>query len=111
MISTWAWAILPRLVTRTLSPAILALALAAAGCATPCEELGRRVCACQATGAARDACNRAVRSAVQSAQTTEEQQDLCDALLATCRNPDHDPTACDWMKTAEGKQGCGLAYP
>jgi len=112
LICSRAWAILPRLVTRTLAPAaLLALALAAAGCATPCEELGRRVCACQSTGTARDACYRAVRSAVQSAKTTEAQQDQCDALLSTCRNPDHDPTACDWMTTAEGKQACGLAYP
>jgi hypothetical protein len=48
---------------------------------------------------------------VQSAKTTEAQQDQCDALLSTCRNPDHDPPACDWMTTAEGKQACGLAYP
>jgi hypothetical protein len=98
-------------VTRTLSlAALLSAALAAAGCATPCEELAARICACQTAGAARDSCNRAVRSAVQSAHTTEAQQDFCDAKLATCRNPDHDPTACDWMNTPQGKQDCGLAY-
>jgi hypothetical protein len=111
LISPRAWAILPRLVTRTLAAAALsALLVAAAGCATPCEELGHRICACQTAGSARDACDRAVRSAVQSAHTTEEQQDKCDQLLGTCRNPDNDSTACDWMKTAEGKQACGLAY-
>ncbi len=97
--------------TRTLaSAALAALLLAAGGCATPCEELGHRICACQTSGTARDACNRAVRSAVMSAHTTEEQQDFCDAKLKTCRNPDSDPTACDWMNTPEGKTGCGLSY-
>jgi hypothetical protein len=109
LISRRAWAILPRLVTRTLVPALAALALAAAGCATPCEELGSRICACQTAGTARDSCNRAVRSAVEGADATEAQQDFCDEKLKTCRNPSGDPTACDWMKTEEGKIACGLA--
>jgi hypothetical protein len=89
---------------------VAALALAGSGCATPCEDLGRRLCACQAAGAARDACDRAVRdAAMDPARTSAAQQDFCDATLETCPNPDRDSTACEYMQTCQGKVACGLA--
>lgn len=98
--------------SRTLAAAaLLSLALLAQGCATPCEELGQRICACQtAAGAARDACDRAVRAQVMDSQAGEAEQEACYQLLKTCPDPGADATACDQMKTAAGKAACGLAY-
>lgn len=111
MISRRPWAILPALVTRLAAAALLWLGLLAQGCATPCEELGQRICACQTTaGAARDACDRAVRSQVMDAGASEAEQEACYQKLKTCPDPGRDATACDQLKTAAGKQACGLAY-
>ncbi len=113
MISRRPSAILPRLVRRTpaLLLASLAVALAGPGCTTPCEDLGRRICACQPAGSSRDACDRAVKQLVKDARTDEQQQDFCDQKLKTCPDPANDDTACDVMSTAAGKEACGLAYP
>ena len=87
------------------------LGLLAQGCATPCEELGQRICACQTTaGAARDACNRAVRSQVMDASAGEAEQEACYQKLKTCPDPSADATACEQLRTAAGKSACGLAY-
>lgn len=112
MISRRPWAILPALVSRTLAAtALLSLGLLAQGCATPCEELGQRICACQTTaGTARDACNRAIRAQVLDSQAGEAEQEACYQKLKTCPDPGADATACDQMKTAAGKAACGLAY-
>ncbi len=98
--------------SRTLAAAaLLSLGLLAQGCATPCEELGQRICACQTTaGTERDACNRAVRAQVMDSQAGEAEQEACYQKLKTCPDPGTDGTACDLMKTAAGKAACGLAY-
>jgi len=100
-------------VIRPLAVALVALALAASGCATPCEDLGRRICACRTgVGASRDACDRAVReAAMDPVRTPAAQQDLCEATLKTCPDPGDDSAACDRMQTCEGKVACGLADP
>jgi hypothetical protein len=112
LISGRASAILRRLVHRTTAlSALAALALASAGCATPCEDLGKRICACQSqTTATRDACDRAVRAALLSANPTACDFDKCDLFLRTCPDPSADGTACDQQKTDAGKMACGLAY-
>jgi hypothetical protein len=110
--SARASAILPRLVDHSLALGLLgALALTAQACTTPCEDLGRRICACQTSGAARDACDRAVKVLVRQAKTDEQQQDFCDQKLKSCPDPANDSTACDRMNTPAGKEACGLAYP
>jgi len=100
-------------VIRDLAIALVALGLAASGCQTPCEELGRRICACRvAAGTPRDACDRAVRdAAMDPVRTSAEQHDLCDATLKTCPDPGKSATACDDMQTCQGKVDCGLAAP
>jgi len=99
------------LVRPLLAAALSALALGAAGCATPCEDLGTRICACQPAGALRTACDNAVKQLVKQAKTDEARQDFCDSKLATCPDPANDSTACDVMNTPAGKERCGLAYP
>jgi hypothetical protein len=115
LISRRSWAILPALVTRSTATAnaLLALILAAAGCATPCEELGKRICACLPAGTSRDACDRAARSAVAGVdKANAAQQEACDAMLSgprACPDPNSDPGACEFMATCVGKVRCGLA--
>lgn len=96
---------------QTLPALLLATASAlAAGCTTPCEELGQRICACQPAGALRDACDKNVTSLVRQAKTNEAQQDFCDSKLKSCPDPTSDSTACDVMNTPAGKDRCGLSY-
>jgi len=90
--------------------ALAALVLGAGACATPCDELGTRVCACQPAGAVRDACDRAVKQLVRQARSNEAQQDFCDQKLGTCPDPATDSNACDTISTPAGKEACGLAY-
>jgi len=112
LISRRPSAILAGLVHRPLVLAALsALALAAAGCSTPCEELGKRVCACQPAGSLRDACDRNVTQQVKNARTSEQQQDFCDGKLSSCPDPTSDSSACDLLSTPAGKDRCGLSYP
>jgi hypothetical protein len=112
LISLAGWAILPALVTRTLAAILLIAAFAGAGCATPCEELAKRICACVPAGTERDACNRAARDAVNSPEKAgAEQQDFCDSKLSTCPDAASDSAACDRLKTCEGKVACGLSAP
>jgi hypothetical protein len=101
-------------VLRSRPLAALALALAAAAgpssCATPCEDLGRRVCSCQPEGNARDACDRAARSAVTGEDRADAAtQQLCDRKLQTCEQVPAGVGFCEWLRTCEGKVACGLA--
>jgi hypothetical protein len=111
LISRAPWAILAALVPRTLAIAALSLALAFAlgGCATPCEDLGSRICSCQPAGSERDACERAARAAVTGIDRADAAtQELCDQRLDTCTAPGG-LEFCDWLLTCPGKVGCGLA--
>lgn len=86
--------------------ALALLALAAACSDDPCQELGERLCACNA-GATSDACE---------SQTKDQLDDLslsdgdCEERLAACSAP---PGAvfCEWLLTADGKVACGLTPP
>jgi hypothetical protein len=92
--------------------AALPLALAA-GCGSPCEDLGDRICLCQPPGGLRDVCRNAVKDQIGKGnpKPTGTQQDFCEQTLRTCPNPSNDDRACDTQATSAGKIACGLAYP
>jgi len=85
--------------------ALLAVLLAA-GCATPCEELGHRICECTPSGTQRNACEDTIDRQLADANPDEA---FCEEKLGTCHAPSGQ-SFCDWVLTAEGKVACGLAY-
>jgi hypothetical protein len=85
----------------------LAAAALAAGCATPCEELGNRICGCVASGTTRTTCEAQVS---QQLKGTNPDESYCSGKLETCNAPSGQ-SFCDWIKSAEGKVACGYAYP
>jgi hypothetical protein len=90
----------------------LALALGAAGCSTPCQDLGDRICNCFPVGQTRNDCQTNVKSRVKSANASNSEQDYCHSLLGTCPDPNGDLNTCAYMlSTCPGKIGCGLALP
>ena len=110
-----ARAILRRLMFRpsSLLPAVAALALllGAAGCSTPCRELGDRICGCVAEGQTRNACKNDVETRVSENAPTADQQSYCSDLLGTCPDPLEDGEACFYMQTCPGRVACGMALP
>ena len=86
--------------------ALLAV-LAAAACATPCEELGHRLCRCVPSGSQRNACEDSVDRQLADANPDEG---FCEDKLDTCEEPSGQDF-CTWILTEEGKVACGLAYP
>ncbi len=94
-----------------------AAALAAAGCASPCQELGDRVCLCQPQGSARTQCDTDVKNRVGEAGATSAQQSFCSSKLDTCPTPPTSwsasapPPVCALLNTCQGKINCGLALP
>lgn len=91
---------------RTPLLALLA-ALAAAACATPCEELGHRLCQCVPSGSERNACEDSIDRQLDDANPDD---DFCEGKLDTCEEPSGE-SFCSWIQTAQGKIACGLAYP
>jgi hypothetical protein len=91
-----------------LLPLVVALA-----CGSPCEDLGKRICACQATGAARESCEKSVDDQIGRGNPRPggRELDRCEQLLDTCPDPDSDPDACDALETESGRERCGLAHP
>ncbi|HSN93409.1 MAG TPA: hypothetical protein VLS93_19415 [Anaeromyxobacteraceae bacterium] len=98
----------------------LLAALVAAGCASPCEELGHRLCQCTPSGSQRRACEDAVDRQLANASPAEtdptaawqretEQTRFCSAKLDTCNEPEGQ-SFCDWILSADAKVACGLAY-
>jgi hypothetical protein len=83
--------------------------LSAAGCSTPCQELGDVVCKCTPTGTSQDTCKRQVASVVSSANPTTAQENYCSDRLDTCKAPTG-VNFCDWLQSGAGKEACGLAY-
>jgi hypothetical protein len=108
-------AILRRLMRRpsSLLPALaaLALSLGAAGCSTPCRDLGERICKCVPEGQTRTACNNDVKARVAESAPNADQQSYCSDLLGSCPDPDKDGEACNFMQTCPGKVACGMALP
>jgi hypothetical protein len=88
----------------------LALALGAAGCSTPCQDLGDRICNCVAEGQIRTSCKDNVKTRVNNSGATGSEQDYCDQILGTCPDPHGDVNQCAYMlNTCPGRIGCGLA--
>jgi hypothetical protein len=88
-------------------------ALGAAACGSPCEDLATRICNCQPAGALRDSCIQGMKNELSNDATkpTEATQQFCASRLASCPDPNDDKGQCDRLKTAKGKQDCGLAAP
>jgi hypothetical protein len=84
----------------------LLAALLAAGCATPCEELGHRICECTPSGSQRNTCEDSIDRQLADADPDEA---FCEEKLDTCHAPSGS-NFCDWILSAEGKVACGLAY-
>jgi len=84
----------------------LLAALLAAGCATPCEELGHRICQCVASGSPRNACEDSIDRQLADANPDDA---FCEEKLRTC-NPPSGQSFCDWVLSTEAKVACGLAY-
>jgi hypothetical protein len=82
-------------------------ALLAAGCATPCEELGHRICQCTASGSPRNTCEDTIDRQLADADPDDA---FCEDRLDTCEEPSGE-SFCDWILSEEGKVACGLAYP
>jgi len=90
----------------------LALALAVAGCSTPCQDLGDRVCQCEAEGQIRNNCRTNVKARIRATVLDQSDQDYCSGVLGTCPDPGGDVNACAWMlNTCPGRVACGLALP
>jgi hypothetical protein len=90
----------------------LALALGAAGCSTPCQDLGDRICNCIPAGQARNNCKTNVKARVKASGASTSEQDYCDKLLGSCPDPGGDIDTCAYMlNTCPGRIGCGLALP
>jgi hypothetical protein len=88
----------------------MALALVATGCSTPCEDLGNRICGCEAEGQIRNNCQTNVKARVRASTITSTESDYCTTLLGTCPDPNGDVDTCAWMlNTCEGRVACGLA--
>ncbi|MDF1563915.1 MAG: hypothetical protein P1V51_12780 [Deltaproteobacteria bacterium] len=83
--------------------ALTALGLAAAGCTHPCLKLAEQICECEPGEIEKEACEREMKSAYDSARVNElkAQADTCTELLDTCD--------CTRLDTEEGRQACGLA--
>jgi hypothetical protein len=89
--------------------AIAAAVALAAGCTSPCQELGERLCECNPSGVSTDTCKRQVSNMVDDADPSKDQESVCSERLDTCDAPGG-ADFCTWVETAEGKRACGLAY-
>jgi hypothetical protein len=99
---------------RRLGLTLLALlALPLAGCGSPCQDLGNRLCACSGGGTNSDTCKQQIANLLKDAGVGADDEAFCDAKLATCVLP-AEPVGvefCEWLKTETGKVACGLANP
>jgi hypothetical protein len=90
----------------------LALALGAAGCSSPCQDLGDRICQCESEGQVRNNCKSNVKARVKATAPSSSETDYCSSLLDTCPDPNGNVQACAYMlNTCPGKVACGLALP
>jgi hypothetical protein len=90
----------------------LALSLGAAGCSTPCQDLGERICQCEPEGQVRNNCKTNVKARVRAAAPSSSEEDYCNSILGTCPDPNGNVETCAWMlNTCPGKVACGLALP
>jgi hypothetical protein len=92
---------------------LVLLALPLAGCGTPCQDLGNRLCACSGGGTNTDTCKQQIQNLLKDAGANSGTEAFCTEKLATCVVP-AEPAGvdfCEWLKTETGKVACGLAYP
>lgn len=85
-------------------------AVLASGCGSACQDLAERVCNCQSAGGARDNCVTSVKNALDTSRPSNDDQSFCQGKLATCTDPQDDPTMCQRLLTPQGKEACGLSY-
>ncbi len=96
---------------RVLSALAGLVALAAAGCGSPCQDLADRICKCNFAGVAQDTCKTQVKNQLSgSDKPSDADQAFCQSKLATCPDPSDDPGMCQRLTTPAGKEACGLAY-
>jgi len=91
-----------------MKPLLLALSmttLCLAGCGDACLSLAQQICSCQLDQPSVDACNQRAQEAQAIFPERKPDQQFCQHQL--------DAKACDCNKldTAEGRVGCGIAYP
>ena len=97
---------------RPLLVTALALALAAglAGCSTPCQDLGHKLCSCRGSGTSRTTCENTVDDELSRLKPDQAAQDVCEAALKSCDAPSG-VAFCTWLDGTDGKLACGLALP
>jgi hypothetical protein len=67
------------------TPMMLAIALGLlGGCGEPCADLANKICGCEKTAAAKQACLDRVKSDGQASKATSSEQDRCTELEKTC---------------------------
>ncbi len=80
---------------------LLLLATLAAACTSPCLELAKKVCKCEETISAKNACERRAEAEEANINLSDSDEDRCDDLLDKCK--------CGALDTPEGRVACGLA--
>jgi hypothetical protein len=86
---------------RSLLLALLVALPVLASCSTSCEELAEKICGCESSTTARDACERRASDLQDARGTSDAEQERCEGFLDTCD--------CHALNTAAGKRACGLA--
>jgi hypothetical protein len=90
---------------RRVAALLIAPALALAGCSSPCQELGDRLCRCRSADTSRSSCERQVKDQIDDLDPSES---VCEEKLDTCEAPDG-VDFCDWILTECGKASCGFS--
>jgi len=106
-------AILPGLMRRHAFCLLALLALPLAGCGNTCQDLGDRICACNAGGTTVDVCKQQVKNLLKDTGVNSSASAYCASRLVTCQTPAQpaDVRFCEWVNTDAGKVACGLANP
>lgn len=90
---------------RTIYIALLGMAMVS--CSSPCRLLSEKLCECEASSQARNACLISVASREEEARRSgvldKATEARCSALIDGCD--------CRLIDTTNGKVACGLAYP
>ena len=82
---------------------LLALAVLATACGSPCEDLAHKVCRCQPTEAKKDRCNINIDAAVRNYDLSDEQEDRCQKIL------DSGTCTCEAIEAGD-LNACGLSF-
>jgi hypothetical protein len=93
---------------RALALAAVACAALAAGCSSPCQELGDRLCDCRDPSVTKASCTDSVKAEVQRLNPGSSASDACNKALDECHAP-RDVSFCDWLEGRCGKAACGMS--